>query len=289
MILSYNNWKRLVESTDTDSNQIDSYFEWKGIQDSIRANDEYRSLIDLILSKFPGATEAALNITIPNPEDPENPLYLRLPTTSPSSRQPLQPNRLITDALKELGVYSKQGRNDVFNWVLMKPEYADLSEEEFRELIINQILKKHDTSSLSNIKEEIDNLFLLISLNMEGVGAADLHEFSKNLVDSAIVNSSIEKIKSIPIKKILVNRATLSKDLADKAQSLLIDYSKLSEDESRTTINDIINYFKYISQTTGGKDETLAAAGNKSATIVLRHLDQYPEFKKRLVQSLLVD
>ena len=249
-------------------------------------NTILQEVIDLITSNFPEATVRALNIEIPNPEDPSNSIDLKLLTRSTTRNHSLQPYYLFNNALKELNVYSTKGKNGVGEWILVRPEFADLSEEEFREVIINQILKTHNLEILSNIRAEIINLFLLISLNMEGIGEKDLREFSDSLVEAAIVKDSIEKIKSVPLKKIVVNPETLGSELAEGAESLLIDYSNLSEEQAQEAITNILSYFKRISQTTGGKDSKLSAIGNKIATRVLNHIDQYPEFKKKMIAEV---
>ena len=286
MILSYNNWKRLIESTEPSAGLTNSYFEWQQFPESSNMNTILQEVIDLITSNFPEATVRALNIEIPNPEDPSNSIDLKLLTRSTTRNHSLQPYYLFNNALKELNVYSTKGKNGVGEWILVRPEFADLSEEEFREVIINQILKTHNLEILSNIRAEIINLFLLISLNMEGIGEKDLREFSDSLVEAAIVKDSIEKIKSVPLKKIVVNPETLGSELAEGAESLLIDYSNLSEEQAQEAITNILSYFKRISQTTGGKDSKLSAIGNKIATRVLNHIDQYPEFKKKMIAEV---
>ena len=286
MILSYNNWKRLVESTEPSAGLTNSYFEWQQFPESSNMNTILQEVIDSITSNFPEATVRALNIEIPNPEDPSNSIDLKLLTRSTTRNHSLQPYYLFNNALKELNVYSTKGKNGVGEWILVRPEFADLSEEEFREVIINQILKTHNLEILSNIRVEVLNLFLLISLSMIGIGEKDLHEFSDSLVEAAIVKDSIEKIKSVPLKKIVVNPETLGSELAEGAESLLIDYSNLSEEQAQEAITNILSYFKRISQTTGGKDSKLSAIGNKIATRVLNHIDQYPEFKKKMIAEV---
>lgn len=293
-ILEYSSWLRLLEDS-----SAEVYFEFspKDIPYAKLTRDEVMErILTKISASYPEASlKTHTTISIPNTElqsitgeFPEltldfsnangmtraNPLYMEY------GMPPLLRNTMISFS-KE---HSTLGA-DPF-WISVDSEYSGYSEEEFKEKIISTISTKMELQTPQEFDVDLKSHLAISSLGLGVYSQKEELEFCNSLVRAIVVEHSIEQIRETRITKKVFDQTTVS-SFRDKAQALMVDYSKLSSEEQRVAAVKVIDYFKEIASYFGHRK---GAAWRESKEWVLdlaQHTELYPEFRDMMRSMVL--
>lgn len=293
MILSYSNWKILIESSDANL-KLHAQGTLSEKPTASRMNRErsdklIEAITSQITSLFPDATVESNIITIPQNkfEDIDgqtNALQINLPSWL-GIIDDLNYPTIIWNWFNE---NSKENFSKAKNKVncLLKEEFLNYSKDELINKIETDLLEKHGISS-DGIIDEIEHIMLSQSLGEIGGNVETLvQELIEKMGSSFNIKNSIELLKSTNLNLDLIDVNKLDSQINERLNKIIIDYSKLSPEELKLVLEEIAKTLKFLNTLfVLGKDISKIAL--KQSDKLLDHLDEYPKVLEMLQSDYL--
>jgi hypothetical protein len=319
MILQYSNWRKLNESED---GKFQHYltFNFNTNKDSnvnlrilpVSATDASLAAISYFKEAYPSAkitTHGPAGIKFPN-ENYENlegekedlflnfeklvdsssrwstsgdPVYLR------AMNDLVYPDLVKTKLLKP---FTKQiiNKSDVDYEIALTDEFANLDESQIKDKLIEGAKKQIETAlgvkvDRQDIAESIEALMIQNSLGDAFKDAEEELRLIRTVLAKPALKKITEFIQTIDIKKESIDLTAFGKQIEQRTNKFLIDYSKLSEAEIKELEKPLIDYLFYLNKTLRKRGGRLQEIGIDNIKKILRHLSQYPEVSEIIYSS----
>lgn len=292
-ILNLSGWKLLTESENQNAKIFFHFRKPISKYPFLSFMDIRSALFRRIQKIYPEATYAAAQrvITIPNRELPEEVeqhpnFFLDLDKSTFHTQPSLQMPQLLMDTMYEFSTHSsypKYSENGVF-WIEVKPEYASLSTDTFKRLIVDTIKKEYEILEFDSLAEDLK---LHFSMKIMGetyglYGEKEVIEFINTLVRNEEVMHSLEQIEKIEIQRTVFDIEKFKSDFGLKKKELMVDYSGFTSEKLDEVSDSILNYLSYLSNLLGNSGPKMNYIIESDVVDLLLHFKKYPELWQKL-------
>jgi len=292
-ILNLSGWKFLTESENQNTKIFFHFRKPISKYQFLSFMDLRSALFKRVQKIYPDATYAAAKrvITIPNrelPEEVEQPpnFILDLDKTSVSTEPEQRMPDLLMDTMYEFSTnssYPKYSENGVF-WIEVKPEYSNLSADDFKKLITDTIKKKYEILDFDSFAED-----LKLHFSMEIVGGTyglygenEVKQFMDTLVRNEEVMYSLEQIEKTEIQRTVFDIKKVKADFGLKKKELMVDYSGFTSEKLDSVSDSILNYLSYLGNLLGTSGPKMNYLIEPDMVDLLLHFKKYPELWQKL-------
>jgi hypothetical protein len=315
MILQYSNWRKLNESEDGKFQHYLTFnFNTKESEKILptSTSDAALAAIPYFKEAYPGAeliTHGSIGIKLPNEnyenlEGEKEDLFLnfenlvnstsRWSTTGDSTylrglSDLVYPNLIKSKLLKP---FTKQiiNKSDVDYEIALTDEFANFDESQIKDKLIEEAKKQIETAlgvkvDRQDIAESIEALMIQNSLGDAFKDAEEELRLMRTVLAKPALKKITELIQSIDIKKESIDLTAFEKQIEQRTNKFLIDYSKLSEAEIKELEKPLIDYLFYLNKTLRKRGGSLQEIGIDNIKKILRHLSQYPEVSEIIYSS----
>jgi len=298
MILNYQTWKSINEN-ESSVHEVYVTCDFRIATTklkigSIRSEETVALIMDKIISFFPNIdyvkghskdNQKAISIPQDKFEDLDGntePLLFEIPDVFYIPNSISYPAILINwfnDNAKE-----NFSKNPKIVKCILKDEFLNYSKEDLINRIEKDLIQKFGIRD-DEIVDEIENMMLSKSLGEIGGKVSDLNEaLVKKLGFTENIKQTIELLNEEDLKVTDIDIANIDSQVSERVNKLLIDYSKLSEEDFNNVAIEIIATLEYLgtSLLNFGKEATKVA--RKYSDILLDHLDKYPDLLEILYE-----
>jgi hypothetical protein len=292
-ILSYTKWKKLFENESTVAGAKTYVTVYPNIEIVYKnawmaLNYVNSRIFSLIEETFPGKTRKTGNAIIISanafPEDLGVTDDILIKELAPRPHPPViyeklyKSNKIFLEELSKISTESNKTQS-VF---ILKNEYSNYTESQLLDLICSNVADGESLEILKNVKDTVQDYVVLSNLDMlDGKNAGEF--ISSELEKAVILEGLFNYIKSQKIFKQRLDQSNVISQINSESESLLKDYSNLTESQVLETANQIIkfmNTFRGITRII--KDEKLINKISFDVAKLVNHVDRYPKVKSKL-------
>jgi hypothetical protein len=289
-ILNLSGWKVLHENERAEAKIFFHFRQPDSKYASLSFTDNREAIYKRVKSFYPEAEfiPAARLIRIPNKkfqEESDEPqiFTLDLDTIPITVRKSLHMPRLLMETMQKFSIESSYSEKGVF-WIESKPEYARLSADEFKKLVIDTIKKEYEILDSADFAKDLELHFSMVEMGSK-YGLYDeqkAKEFMNDLARNEEVMYSLEQIEKTPIYRTLFDSEKIKAEFNLKKKDLMTDYSGFSREDLDKIAKSILSYLGYLGNILGSQGPEMDKIVEADLIQLIRHFNKYPELWQRL-------